>query len=282
MNIIQEHITHPHQSFRVLRLELGSFRAPRHRHHHVELTWIEDSAGLRIVGDSVQPFAPGDLVLLGPNLPHAWISARHKGRRRHVATVLQFAPEVLDATHLPELASTRALLESASRGLQVEEPARSAVTEALTRMRNSTGLSGLATLIEVLALLVQHRSDLVPLASKVMGAANSSKPEQDRRIARVIDWVHRHYARALTVEAAARLVHISPAAFSRFFSREVGKTFTQYINDVRCSEACIRLRSSDKPVALIAQECGFDTMSHFNRQFRARTGASPLAYRREP
>jgi AraC-like DNA-binding protein len=115
-----------------------------------------------------------------------------------------------------------------------------------------------------------------------MGAANSSKPEQDRRIARVIDWVHRHYARALTVEAAARLVHISPAAFSRFFSREVGKTFTQYINDVRCSEACIRLRSSDKPVALIAQECGFDTMSHFNRQFRARTGASPLAYRREP
>ena len=83
------------------------------------------------------------------------------------------------------------------------------------------------------------------------------------------------------MEAAARLVHVSPAAFSRYFRREVGKSFTRYVNDMRCSEACLRLRGSNKAVAVIAHECGFATLSNFNRQFRVRTGLTPRDFRFE-
>ena len=90
-------------------------------------------------------------------------------------------------------------------------------------------------------------------------------------------------ARASSVSCssdAARVAHVSPAAFSRFFSRETGKTWTAYVNDVRCSEAAVRLRQGRRPVAEVAQDCGYRTLSHFNREFRARFGAAPSDYRR--
>ena len=94
MKVSKEHVTHPNQSFRLIELELAAFRGERHRHRQLELTWIEQGAGLRFVGDSVQPFESGDLVLLGPQLPHAWVSAAEQTGQRHAATVLQFGPEL--------------------------------------------------------------------------------------------------------------------------------------------------------------------------------------------
>lgn len=75
------------------------------------------------------------------------------------------------------------------------------------------------------------------------------------------------------------MARVTPGAFSRYFRHEVGKPFTEYVNDVRCSEACVRLRRTDKAVAVIAQECGFATLSHFNRQFRQRHGVTPREFR---
>jgi AraC-like DNA-binding protein len=279
MNLIHEHIAHPNASFRVLRLRQDAFRGGRHRHRHLELTWIERGAGLRHVGDSVQPYDAGDLVLLGPNVPHAWVSGRGQAGQQHEATVLQFAPEVLDGGVMPELVAARALRDLAGRGLRLSASAGAPVIEALARLPGRTGLSGLSAFVEILACLAECQAEMAPLAGVATRPAPAADTEQDRRIARVIEWVHRHLARPLTVDAAARLVHVSPGAFSRWFSRETGKTFTGYINDIRCGEASLRLRSTDKPVAVIAHECGFNTMSHFNRQFRERFGMSPREFR---
>lgn len=279
MNVIHEHIVHPEASYRLLRLELEAFRGGRHRHRQFELTWIESGTGLRFVGDSVQAYEAGDLVLLGPDLPHAWLSAAGESGSHQVATVLQFPPELLSSGHWPEMAALQGVVDASRRGLQVRGPAQAAVADALAHARGARGLAGLAAVLDVLARLAEHREGLVPLASAAKSARAAGSAEHDRRIARVIDWVHRNLAQELTVEHAARLVHISPAAFSRFFSREVGKSFTTYINDLRCSEASLMLRATGKPVSVIAQECGFTTLSNFNHQFRRRHGATPRELR---
>jgi AraC-like DNA-binding protein len=111
-------------------------------------------------------------------------------------------------------------------------------------------------------------------------AGRPGEDRDDRRIDRVLGWIHRQMAREITVAEAARVAGVTPGAFSRFFRHEVGKTFTQYINDVRCSEAGLLLRRTDKAVTIVAQECGFATMSHFNRQFRIRHGVTPREFRR--
>ncbi len=279
MNPLLEHVVHPDESFRLLRLEMDAFRDGRHRHRHMELTWIESGKGLRYVGDNVEPYEAGDLVLLGPNVPHAWISRLHEGCQVHRATVIQFAPELLATQLLPELATAHGLVAAAGQGLRVEAGARQAITDAILRIPQQPGLSALAAFIEVLGQLLAHLGSMTPIASQVARSGAASHTEQGRRIARVIAWMHANLAQELRIEEAAELAHISPSAFSRYFSREVGKSFTEYVNDIRCGETCLLLRSTEKPISAIATECGFETLSNFNRQFKLRVGQSPREFR---
>lgn len=281
MRVVQEQVSHPERSFRFLRLELDAFRGERHRHRQLELTWIEAGVGLRFVGDDAAPFAAGDLVLLGSNLAHSWMSSRRRKESGVAATVVQFAPELLSLPQLPELSRTVPLVARANLGLSIQGECHAAVVGLLQRMRRANAIARLASWMEILGLLLDHPSDLRPLASSPLRndwAPATSQPES-RRIDRTLDWIHRHLARELTTEAAAGIANVSPAAFSRFFHREVGKTFTRYVNDVRCSEACLKLRLTDRPVASIARDCGFATLSHFNRQFRLRHGMTPREFR---
>jgi AraC-like DNA-binding protein len=279
MRVAREHVAHPDQSFRFLRFETAGFHGAPHRHHHLELTWIEAGAGLRFVGDSAEPFETGDLVLLGSNTPHGWVSSR--SRASSAATVAQFAPDLLTQPALPELARLAPLAEKASLGLLIEGACRVRVIDALVRMRVASGIGRLAELLGILEQLLAHERSLKTIARTSM-RSTSGPPDHDtgiRRIDRVTGWIHQHMARELTVAEAARVARITPGAFSRFFRHEVGRTFTQYINDVRCGEACLRLRRSDKAVSLIAQQCGYETMSHFNQQFRLRHGMTPREFR---
>lgn len=281
MRVTHEQVVHPDRAFRFLRFESDAFRGDRHRHRQVELTWIEAGVGMRFVGDAVEPFGPGDLVLIGSNVPHGWVSARRGAPRRVAATVVQFAPELLVDPMLPELARVAPLAARASAGLRVPGRAAQETTRVLARMRSIGPVARLAALIEVLAILEAHAGTLRPIASSAMpgsGSADVAVPGK-RRIDVTIDWIHRHLARELRVVDLARVAHVSPAAFSRFFHREVGKTFTRYVNDLRCGEACLRLQTSDRPISAIARECGFATLSHFNRQFRLRYGVTPGRYR---
>jgi AraC-like DNA-binding protein len=298
MRVAQEHVTHPDQAFRFLRFEVDRFRAGRHRHHAVELTWIEQGAGVRFVGDSAEPFDAGDLVLLGGQVPHAWISSTLGGPQRSVASVIQFPPELLIQPLLPELAALRPLAAQAGRGLRIVGDSHGRVTERMCALREGDALGRLAGLISLLGALIHEPADLRPIATSAMldaagdahetaGPLQGRIPEgaarryaSERSIDRVIGWIHQHLAEPMALADVAQVAHISPAAFSRYFRRETGKTFSAYVNDVRCSEACVRLRRSSHPVAAIAEACGFATASHFNRQFLARVGMTPRTYRR--
>lgn len=282
MRVSEEQVSHPDRTFRFLHFEIDAFRGERHRHRQLELTWIEAGVGLRFVGDDVSPFAAGDLVLLGSNVAHSWVSSKRRGSARPAAaTVIQFAPELLSLPQLPELARLGPLAARARHGLAIVGRSHDLILEVLVRMRTASAITRLAGWIEILGLLDAHERDFRTLASSPLRGPPlpaTDRPET-RRIDQTLDWIQRHLARELTVAEAARIAHITPAAFSRFFRREVGKTFTRYVNDVRCSEACLKLRLTDRPVAAVASECGFATLSHFNRQFRLRHGMTPREFR---
>jgi AraC-like DNA-binding protein len=284
MRVSEEHVTHPDAAFRYLRLALPAFGGARHRHGQAELTWVERGHGVRFVGDSAEPFADGDLVLLGPRVPHLWAGRADAGEAHFLAHVVQFPTSLLASPLLPELHAAQPLLDRAGRGLRVQGQAHAPVARALRAMAEADSLQRLALLVQVLRALVLHARSLRPLSTAAAATGTGSGPDAGRaaagRIDRVIDWIHQHLAAELFMADAARVAHVSPAAFSRFFSRETGKTWTAYVNDVRCSEAAVHLRQGSRPVAEVAHDCGYRTLSHFNREFRARFGAAPSDYRR--
>lgn len=277
MQVSKERILHPGESFRFLRVEADGFRGPRHRHPQLELTWIERGEGVRFLGDSVVPFAADDLVLIGANVPHAWASAGARRTRSAIATVLQFPEQLVEIDALPELRRARPLAERARRGLAITGPSRSAIIAMLRTIEDADGFERLASLIRVLGLLSRHPEDLRTIATSALSSPQSS--DVQARLDRVTDWISKRFATDLSVTAAARIARITPAAFSRFFRRESGKTFSVYVNDVRCGEACVKLRQSGMPIAEVARACGFRSVANFNRQFRRRMGVTPRAYR---
>lgn len=278
MKVAWESIQTGTQSARLMRLRLASFAGALHAHEALELTWIERGEGVRIVGSRVEPFATGDLVLIGPGLPHVWLSHGVPPEGAW-ATVLQLIPSAPLAV-LPEWRSIGALLQRAQRGLAVEGTLRVRIGAALERMPGTPGLGLLGDALSTLAMLADADDGLRPLDPLPLPFLQRD-PGQQRRLDALLVWIREHLHGTLSVEDAAAILHVSPGAFSRSFQRLAGKPFTDYVNDLRIAEACMLLRQNDRSIAEIADRCGFATMSHFNRQFRLRVQRTPREYRRQ-
>jgi len=281
MRITREPIHHAEESLRCMHLEPPLFSGGLHRHGHFELTWIERGQGLRWVGDSVEPFFYGDLVLVGSETPHLWASRGLPSAEGCAATVLQFPPDWPQRCGLPELKAVAPLLAQAAPGLEVLGATRIEVQGLLARLPGSTAQRRVAVLIEVLGCLLAGAADLRALSTTgapTPAAAFRAGPSP-QRMDRVLSWIESHLADELSVDDAAAVAHVSPAAFGRFFRREVGKSFTTYVNDARCGWAALRLIQGTEPIAQIAQACGFPTLSNFGEQFRWRYAMSPRDFR---
>jgi AraC-like DNA-binding protein len=281
MRIAREPIHHAEESLRCMHLALPLFSGGLHRHGHFELTWIERGQGLRWVGDSVEPSVDGDLVLVGSETPHLWASRGVRSAEGCAATVLQFPPDWPLRCGLPELKAVAPLLAQAAPGVEVLGATRIEVQGLLARLPGSTAQRRVAVLIEVLGCLLAGAADLRALSTSLPpspGAAVRAGPSP-QRMDRVLNWIESHLADELSVDEAAAVAHVSPAAFGRFFRREVGKSFTTYVNDARCGWAALRLIQGTEPIAHIAQACGFPTLSNFGEQFRRRYGMAPRDFR---
>ncbi|MCC7249477.1 MAG: helix-turn-helix domain-containing protein [Lysobacter sp.] len=276
MKVAWESIQAGTQSVRLMRLRLPSFAGALHAHEALELTWIERGEGVRIVGSRVEPFAAGDLVLIGPGLPHVW-SSHGMPPEGAWATVLQWMPSASLAA-LPEWRGIAPLLQRAQRGLSIEGALRTRIVAALERMPEAPGLRMLGETFSAFALLADADGDLRPLDPLPFPVLQSD-PGRQRRLDALLVWIREHLQGPLSVEDAAAILHVSPGAFSRSFHRIAGKPFTDYVNDLRIAEACMLLRQKDRSIADIADRCGFGTMSHFNRQFKRRVGHTPREYR---
>lgn len=272
---------------RCTRLAQAAFRGSLHRHSHAELTWIERGHGLRWVGDSVEPFGDGDLVLLGSELAHVWLTQETGAATSCAATVLQFPVNWAAATGLPELLTLDGLMPRASHGLAVEGDARREVQTLMSRLANADAPRRVALLIETLALLCElQRAQSRDLRSLSVVAPDGGPDDEGQilrrqRTDRMLGWIHGHLAEPLRVADAARIVGVSPAAFARFFRREMGKSFIDFVNDARCSLAALQLLQGRASIAEIALACGFPTLSNFGDQFRRRYGVAPRTYRRQ-
>jgi len=256
--------------------EFTAFRYPWHQHPEIELTWILKGSGLRYVGDSVEPFHAGDFCLLGSNLPHTWLTSDNEPGVMVRSLVVQFDPERWgkEMLRLPEFARIADLFDRASRGLSFEGSVAAQLRRKM--FRQPSPLRQFTALLEILEELASHPGAR-PLALAPWAQGRHLAP--DPRLRTVLAYLSENSDGPVSQADAARLVRLSPAAFSRFFRRQVGKTFQAYLTDMRLSEACRQLLESDRTISEIAFDAGFGNLSNFNRSFRIARGMPPGKFR---
>lgn len=268
-------------SFKQLVLTLPDFEPYWHYHPEYELTYIIHGSGKRIVGDSIEPFYPGDLVLLGPDLPHTWNSYRDKEDNRACrAVVFQFGANLVPgpAEAFPEFAGIRRLLEDAGRGVWFQGRNADALGMKLSRLSHKKGLAKLGSFW----LLLDELSKTADF--KLLAGETYSPPlhrYQGERINKVFGFVAAHFHENIQLRQVADLVHMTETSFSRFFSSITGETFIDYLNNYRISHSCRLLAGNkEKEISQVAAECGFRSSTHFNRMFQLKKKCSPSEFRK--
>lgn len=265
-------------SLAIREFKCPAFQDPWHQHREIELTWIIKGSGLRHVGDSVEPFYLGDFCLLGSSLPHTWLSQETAKDQAVHSLVVQFDPLQWGSTllELPEFAKITGLFDRAARGLCFDL----GMGERMRRKLNlrKTALYRFTAFLEVLEELAATPAAR-PLA--LVPWSHSKRMESDPRLRVVLAHLGKHIGEPVSQAQMAKLLRLSPASFSRFFRRAVGKTFGAYLTDLRLSEACRQLLETDRTISEIAFSAGFSNLSNFNRAFRLARGMPPREFRRQ-
>jgi AraC-like DNA-binding protein len=250
-----------------------------HHHPEFELTLTFNSRGHRYVGDDVGPYDDGDLVLIGPGIPHSWHSreALDPGKP-HVALVAWFTREWVTAliATFPEMAQLSGMLARATQGLCFDRAASEAVAPSFEEMRSARPARRLVLLIEVLTTLCHHH-EAVALANAPREEAELAA---DPRMARVLDHLHAHFAESVAVGKLADIACVSTSTFHRMFKRHTRMTMVDYVTRLRVGRACSLLIESAQSIATIAADVGYTNLSLFNRQFARAKGATPSNFRK--
>lgn len=255
------------------------FRTVRwHFHPEYELHLVTSTHGNRYVGDHIAPFGPGDLVLIGPDLPHNWISDLRDGEtvseRCHI---LQFTDTFIDGCieRLPELRTLRPMLAEARRGLLFEPGVSARVAGLMRDLLDATPIRRIALFMEIVDAIASAKA--TPLAS--IGYRPDPASFRSTAVNVALDHIGRNFTQQLSETELAALCRQSVSAFSRSFCRHTGMNFVQYVNSLRVELACQHLSLDEASVTEICFEVGFRNVSNFNRQFLTIKGMPPSRFR---
>jgi YesN/AraC family two-component response regulator len=264
------------QSFLIYEVNVPVFEFYWHYHPEYELTFIIKGKGKRLVGDNYEHFEAGDLVLLGPMLPHTWVGEKQKNENC-TAIVIQFsAAFIKPLLQYTEFGVIESLLARAERGLRFTATPKNKTTELIQKMACYKGIDLFTALLQVLYKLAITKS--VPLSTVRYKPVKGD--ENNQRINKIFQYVQKHFREDLSLQKAAMLIHLSQSAFCKFFKRAIGKTFSEYVNDIRIANACQLLIETDKQVSQIATESGFESLTYFNRVFLKKKGIRPGEFRK--
>ncbi len=268
-----------HSCFTVKFYENTSFSLPYHMHNRFELTLIQEGEGTRIIGDQVDFFKSGDLLMLSPMLPHQWQSTSLNEVYIVKAITLFFDPDFpsIDFWRLKEAIGIRQVLINSQRGIKLKGSLLKEVTLLLENTVNIEGFDGIMLIFKILQTIA--KSDKYELLASE--GYEHKKTMDTGRINQIINHILDNLHTKISLNQLAELVYLHPGSLSREFKKTTGFSLVEYINKVRIGKASRLLTESDKQITDICYECGFRNLSNFNRIFRKVHGITPSVFRKK-
>ncbi|MBN2350121.1 MAG: helix-turn-helix domain-containing protein [Bacteroidales bacterium] len=254
------------------------FNFPIHFHPEYEINFISGAKGAkRIVGDHMGEIENLEMVLVGPNLYHCWENFKNERTMFNEITI-QFPRDLFSKSLLEKniLTPIRELLNNAQRGILFSEATAKQVQNKILMLGKKQGFDSFLELQSLLYDLAISRSQKLLTNMSFQRATDYYNSE---RIEKVYNYVKVHYKRKIKLEEVADLLNISIVSFSRFIKHRTGKTFVDFVNEVRLGFATRLLIETNKSIAEICYECGFNNISNFNRTFKRKQGRSPSEFR---
>jgi len=266
----------------IIKRDEPFFQSPFHYHPEIELVHVLESHGKRIVGNSVEYFEAGDMVLLGSNVPHVWLNDEvyYSGMAslKAKAIVVYFNKEIFSQAfyEMKESNKLNGLFEKAARGLSITGKTARVVAHKLEKLVPKKDFDLIIGLLELLSVLASSSEMSCINNETYMPVQIKTHPD---RISDVLNYVKINYREDITLSSIAKVANLTPQSFCRLFKKRLKKHFIEYLHEIRISNACKLLLETDLSISEIAYDCGFKTVSNFNKIYKKIVGTNPKKYK---
>ena len=272
----------PENSFLARQDRMPCIEQDWHFHKELELIYFIKSTGTRYVGNSIGNFGPGELYLIGSNVPHLFRNDReyYADKLESEAVdlvVVKFDPDFL-GTGFKDLTEAKKLLtlfQVANKGIKFSKAAAYLVHNHILGLVGNQGLSSIVGLLNILDIL-SISENYTTLCLEAI--SNTFSQNEKDRMARIISYLNENFENKIELDEVAAIACMTPNAFCRYFKKRTHKSFTQYLNEIRLRHACKLLIEGEMQVATICFQSGFNTLTNFNRQFKALMKITPSEY----
>ena len=274
--------TQQSEAFQIMKVNDPYFFPTWHFHPELEIMLVQEGSGIRFVGNSMERFQAGDLVLYGSNIPHLYRSDKEYYQKDtelvSKATVVYFKENFLGDSfwQLPPIAPIKKLLALSRRGIKFQGETKEELKrqiQLLDEQKNSIGrIIDLLSILKIMAETKEYELLLNTAFTKYVSE------DECERINKVYQFIIDNYTNNPTLEEVSAVANMSATAFCRYFKSHTNKTYTQFLNDIKVDNACRLLIDNRLSISQICFETGFNNFTHFNEQFKKITGITPKQY----
>lgn len=283
MKIVQTEISPGINSYlSLIERDDAFFKAPFHFHPEMELVYVVESFGKRIIGDIIEPFAEGDMVFIGRNLPHIWMNDdiffKEHSDLKAKAIVFYFNKNIFskDFYNMKEAITLNEFFQKSERGIRISGNTKEVIANKLKNLLLKKDFEKVIGLFEIMHILSTSK-DISFIVSDGYNA--QLKHSETDRLSAVYKYVQQNFKDNISLATIANISSLTPQSFCRLFKKRTGKSFVEYLNEARISAACKYLLDTDWSISEVAYHCGYKTVSNFNKLFKNITGLSPKMYR---
>jgi len=277
---VEFEVVHPDEgsSFRLLHQKIDAqyYTWQYHYHPEYEIVCVPYGRGTRHVGNHFCNYEDGDLVLIGPNLPHSGFGLN--AFAMHEEVVVQIKQDVFTNSFLslPEMDAINRLLEKAKCGMHFTGSTKYTLTKKLLRLSK---LAPFERFVEVAYILdmMANSEEYVLLNPEIMMPAAMKK--NNMRLQNIFTYVEQHFHEEIDIQKVASLANLSVPSFCTYFKKIMKVTFTDFLNQYRIERSCILLQQ-DKTIAETCFECGFNNVTYFNKVFKKILQITPSEFKR--
>ena len=281
--LLEEIKLNPEESFYIGIFQDHIDQSHWHYHQEFELSFITEGSGKRIVGDSVEEFHPGDLIFIGPRIPHVWFPEgkhmrQHSGRTLESVYMLfnnDILPEAMTA--LPEFENIRKAITLSERGARITGDTLNEVSRIMLQLPYMNRIKRLMFFYEIMDLIGKSTSFSYLASAQYV---KTKFETNNSRVHKIHEFLMKNYQDDVDLDEVAEVVHMAPASVCRFFKSSTGLTVFEYLNKIKIDYSCKLLLNTDLSIVDISYDCGFNNLSHFNKQFRKFLGQTPSQFRK--
>jgi AraC-like DNA-binding protein len=271
----------PGHSFSARHDAVPVFYNKWHYHKELELVYVLKGTGNLFVGYDIRRFKAGELVLIGSNLPHMWGSDRKmlKKNGRCESYVIHFLPDCLGSHFfaLPENKAIRSVLAKAQRGISIKGDNRDFVLSLMKELLHADATNRVILLLRILCSIASTKNHQLICAEQVDAGIT---PQDSDRLNNIYQYTIDNFAGPIKLDTIAGIANLAPNSFCRYFKSRTRKSYSRLLMELRINHACKLLAETQKPVADICYESGYNSFSNFNRHFRLIMTHTPLGYRK--